>query len=113
MLVPTGSSRYTFKIIRLHLQDHSIRVVATKLPLTIQIPLHIDHSAKVAVLIIHGTLDDVVPFSDGLKLLELTPHGQMVKSGILWDRLTVLTWITTGSYEAERWCAVIEKCLNT
>ncbi|KAF9031002.1 hypothetical protein BDZ89DRAFT_642357 [Hymenopellis radicata] len=50
-----------------------------------------------AVLIIHGTLDDVVPFSDGLKLLELTPHAQMVEVGILWDRLTVLTSVTTGS----------------
>ncbi len=34
-----------------------------------------------AVLIIHGTLDTVVPFSDGLKLLKLIPHTRMVKVG--------------------------------
>ncbi|KAF9041823.1 alpha/beta-hydrolase [Hymenopellis radicata] len=68
-----------------------------------------------AVLIIHGTLDAVVPFSDGLKLLELMPHAQMVEAG---DSVGQIDSLDFGHnwfeyYEAERWCAVIEKFLNS
>lgn len=63
-----------------------------------------------AILVIHGILDTVIPFSCGQDLLSLIPHARMVEVGPLPGQIDNLdfghNWFEY--FDVERWRLVLE-----